>query len=152
MFVSLQLQQFESHPFFAQFVTQMADRMQPILKQAHEAASDALSEFQAQADARWSEEQAAMQEFRDSHPAPEGGTIDGSDAPPGTRMFRSAFRAAEALLGRISSCCRPAQPAGDQAELSSQPWAHPMHGYIEMQATCHASTGTGDGTGRSFFG
>ena len=99
---ALQLQQFESHPFFAQFVTQMADRMQPILKQAHEAASDALSEFQAQADARWSEEQAAMQEFRDSHPAPEGGTIDGSDAPPGTRMFRSAFRAAEALLGRIS--------------------------------------------------
>jgi hypothetical protein len=98
----LQLQQPASHPFFAQFVGQLADQMRPVLKQAHEAASQAFDEFQAQADSRWSQEQAAMQEFRDAHPTPEGAPADGSEVPPGTRVFRSAFQAAEALLGRIS--------------------------------------------------
>ena len=43
-----------------------------------------------------------MQEFRDAHPTPEGAPADGSEVPPGARVFRSAFQAAEALLGRIS--------------------------------------------------
>ena len=116
----LQLQQPVSHPFFAQFVNQLTDRMRPVLKQAHEAASQAFDEFQAQADARWSQEQAAMQEFRDAHPAPEGGPADGSEVPPGTRVFRSAFRAAEALLGRISQ--RIEDQIAQSSTLGAQLW------------------------------
>ena len=43
-----------------------------------------------------------MQEFRDAHPTPEGAPADGSEVPPGARVFRSAFQAAEALLERTS--------------------------------------------------
>mgnify|MGYP002877280934 CR=1 FL=1 len=83
---------------YAQSMRQnVVEQMRPLLKQAHEAASQAYEEFQAQADERWAGERETMREWRDAHPEAQGG----ADVPPGTRVIRSAFNMAETFLGGI---------------------------------------------------